>query len=101
MMPNEKEQLIKREQNQGELLRIVPTKRQIDYAKEIGQTLNIRLPEEYSKAAYREFISVNRERYHQLKPVITRHYTEEQIERARNVDILEYARSQGMELKRE
>lgn len=80
---------------------IVPTRRQIDYAQKIGQILNIRLPEEYSKAAYRKFISMNQERYHQLRPTVMRRYTEEQIEKAKSVDILEYARSQGMDLKRE
>lgn len=77
-----------------------PTKKQKDYAASIAKTLNIKLPEENTSAAYRDFIEKNQERFSQSR-VRAVHYTDEQIARANAVDILDYARSQGLELKRD
>lgn len=77
-----------------------PTDKQISYAKRISKTLNISLPEDYTKTAYRNFISENQERFSLISSNRV-HFTDEQIERANNVDIMSYARSAGLELKRE
>ncbi len=76
------------------------TKKQKDYAASIAKVLNIKLPEENTSAAYRDFIEKNQERFSQSR-VQAVHYTDEQIARANAVDILDYARSQGLVLKKD
>lgn len=77
-----------------------PSQKQKDYAANIARVLNIKLPEENTSAAYRDFISENQERFAQSRPVAV-HFTDEQINRANAVDIVDYARSMGLELKRD
>ena len=77
-----------------------PSQKQKDYAANIARVLNIKLPEENTSAAYRDFISKNQERFAQSRPVAV-HFTDEQINRANVVDIVNYARSMGLELKRD
>lgn len=73
--------------------------KQEKYAQQIAQTLHIDLPQSNTKQAYQEFIKEHVEEYNQNRKVPV-HYTDEQIARANAVDIVEYARSQGLELKR-
>lgn len=77
-----------------------PSQKQKDYAASIAKALNIKLPEEQTSAAYKDFISKNQERFAQSRPKAV-HFTDEQIARANAVDILDYARSMGLELKRD
>ena len=77
-----------------------PSQKQKDYAANIARVLNIKLPEENTSAAYRDFISENQERFAQSRPVAV-HFTDEQINRANLVNIVDYARSMGLELKRD
>lgn len=77
-----------------------PSQKQKDYAANIARVLNIKLPEENTSAAYRDFISKNQERFAQSRPVAV-HFTDEQINRANAVDIVDYAHSMGLELKRD
>ena len=73
--------------------------KQEKYAQQIAQTLHIDLPQSNTKQAYQDFIREHVEEYNQNRKVPV-HYTDEQIARANAVDIVEYARSQGLELKR-
>ena len=73
--------------------------KQEKYAQQIAQTLHIDLPQSNTKQAYQDFIKEHVEEYNQNRSVPV-HYTDEQIARANAVDIVEYARSQGLELKR-
>lgn len=77
-----------------------PSQKQKDYAANIARVLNIKLPEENTSAAYRDFISENQERFAQSRPVAV-HFTDEQINRANLVNIVDYASSMGLELKRD
>ena len=77
-----------------------PSQKQKDYAASIAKALNIKLPEEQTSAAYKDFISKNQERFAQSRPTAVL-FTDEQIARANAVDILDYARSMGLELKRD
>lgn len=78
---------------------IEATVKQKKYAQQIAQALNVDLPESNTKQAYQDFIKEHVEEYNQNQSVPV-HYTDEQIARANAVDIVEYARSQGLELKR-
>ncbi|MCI5805053.1 MAG: DUF3991 domain-containing protein, partial [Clostridium sp.] len=73
--------------------------KQKKYANQIAQTLHVDLPQSNTKQAYQEFIKEHVEEYNQNRKVPV-HYTDEQIARANAVDIVEYAKSQGLELKR-
>ena len=73
--------------------------KQEKYAQQIAQTLHIDLPQSNTKQAYQDFIREHVKEYNQNRKVPV-HYTDEQIARANAVDIVEYARSQGLELKR-
>lgn len=77
-----------------------PSQKQKEYAENIAKALNIKLPEENTSAAYRDFISKNQERFAQSRPAAV-HFTDEQINRANAVDIVGYAHSMGLELKRD
>lgn len=77
-----------------------PSDKQLNYANKIAQALNIDLPKARTKTAYQKFISENQERF-SLVSFNRVHFTDEQIERANNVDIMSYARLAGLELKRE
>ena len=70
--------------------KLKPTIKQKEYAAKIAGILNISLPEKETKTAYKEFVDVNKEAFSQRK-----------IELANAVNILDYARSQGLELKRD
>ena len=75
------------------------TVKQKKYAQQIAQALHVDLPQSNTKQAYQDFIKEHVEEYNQNRSVPV-HYTDEQIARANAVDIVEYARSQGLELKR-
>lgn len=77
-----------------------PSDKQLNYANKIAQALNIDLPKARTKTAYQKFISENQERFSLISSNHV-HFTDEQIERANNVDIVAYAQSAGLELKRE
>jgi len=66
-----------------------PTQKQVEYAIRIANLLDVELPDDNSKKAYAEFISENQEAFNRTR-----------YERASSVNILDYARSQGLELKR-
>ena len=44
-----------------------PTDRQIKFARSISETLGICLPEVFTKQAYWEFISVNKEKFYHMQ----------------------------------
>ena len=54
-----------------------PTKKQVSFAKEIAEELDIPLPDRYTKNAYRVFISSNINRYNTSKS--TRSVTDEEF----------------------
>lgn len=70
--------------------KLKPTIKQKEYAAKIAGILNVSMPEEETKTAYKEFVDINKEAFFQRK-----------IELANAVNILDYARSQGLELKRD
>lgn len=70
--------------------KLKPTIKQKEYAAKIAGILNISLPEKETKTAYKEFVNINKEAFSKRK-----------IELANAVNILDYARSQGLELKRD
>lgn len=86
-------------ENKNNIVRDPVSAKQEKYAQQIAQTLHIDLPQSNTKQAYQDFIREHVEEYNQNRKVPV-HYTDEQIARANAVDIVEYARSQGLELKR-
>lgn len=86
-------------ENKNNIVEDPVSAKQEKYAQQIAQTLHIDLPQSNTKQAYQDFIREHVEEYNQNRKVPV-HYTDEQIARANAVDIVEYARSQGLELKR-